>query len=362
MGGSRGRLIVENDRLNIIKLISTTCKLGARKNKACELLGVSNRTVERWENNLNDKRIDALKVPSNKLTKAEQDIIIALVNSEKYCDFPPCKIVPMLADEGKYIASESSFYRILRRSNQLTHRGHSKSKKHHKPKHCIAYGANQVWSWDISYLSTQVRGLYFYLYFIMDIYSRKIVGWRIHESESSDYAACLIEQACLDEKILKHQLTLHSDNGSPMKGITMLGMLEKLGVLPSFSRPSVSDDNPFSEALFRTAKYHQTFPFESFFATITDARIWCEKFVNWYNNQHLHSALKFITPQQRHCGDDHLVMRKRHLVYEVAKKQHPERWAKQTRNWQLPKMVSLNPNKKINSTLADKMLETINIH
>ena len=319
------------------------------------MLGVSLRTIERWETgNLNDKRKETTHMPPNKLTQEECEMIVMIANSKKYCDLPPCKIVPMLADEGQYIASESSFYRVLREKNQLAHRGHSKPAKHHKPKNFMAFGANQVWSWDISYLPTQVRGLYFYLYFIMDIYSRKIVGWSIHEEELSEHAARLIEQACHDEKVLRDQLVLHSDNGSPMKGITMIAMLEKLGVLPSFSRPSVSDDNPYSEALFRTAKYHPTFPITTHFATITDARIWCEKFVIWYNQQHLHSALKFITPQQRHDGHDHLIMKNRHQVYEMAKQKNPSRWARHTRNWVLPQSVSLNPNKKQAHSLDDK--------
>lgn len=362
MGGARGRLISEKDRLNAIQLITDTCELGARKNKVCRLLGVSVRTIERWEkeNGITDKRKAAPHIQKNKLTNEECNMIIAIANSKTYCDLPPCKIVPMLADEGRYIASESSFYRVLRKARQLAHRGHAKPAKHHKPTHFMACGANQVWSWDISYLPTQVRGSYFYLYLIMDIFSRKIVAWSVHDTESSDYAARLIEQACYDEKISRDQIVLHSDNGSPMKGITMIAMLEKLGVLPSFSRPSVSNDNPYSEALFRTVKYSPDFPAVTCFETITDARIWCEKFVNGYNNNHLHSALKFITPQQRHDGHDYFIMKKRHQVYEEAKQKNPSRWSRHTRNWELPKMVSLNPNKKFNLTTGDKNYTKLN--
>lgn len=339
-----------------MQLITDACKSGARKKEACKLTGLSIRTIERWQANhsLFDKRTTKKHAPHNKLTEEEKNMIIAIANSKKYCDLPPCKIVPLLADEGKYIGSEASFYRILRAKNQLSHRGHSRPSKHHKPKHFIAFGANQVWTWDISYLPTKVRGLYFYLYFIMDIYSRKIVGWSIHEAESSDYAAQLIEQACQDEKIMRHQIVLHSDNGSPMKGVTMIAMLEKLGIAPSFSRPSVSDDNPYSEALFRTVKYHPNFPAIDFFSTILEARIWCQKFVTWYNQEHLHSALKFITPHQRHNGHDDYIMKNRHQVYEMAKQKNPSRWSGKTKNWNLPKMVSLNPDKKTNSIMESK--------
>ena len=155
-----------------------------------------------------------------------------------------------------------------------------------------------------------------------------------------------ITQACLDEDVTPHQLVLHSDNGGPMKGATMLATLERLGVVPSFSRPSVSDDNPYSEALFRTVKYHPTFPMLDKFATILDARQWSEKFVLWYNNEHLHSALKFVAPQHRHSGADKAIRANRHQVYQMAKARYPERWAGQTRNWSLPDTVTLNPNKK----------------
>lgn len=182
---------------------------------------------------------------------------------------------------------------------------------------------------------------------IVDIYSRKIVGWSVHEVESSEHAACLIKQACLDENVTRDQIVLHSDNGASMKGATMLAMLQVLGVLPSFSRPSVSDDNPYSEALFKTLKYHPTFPKWTKFSSINAARIWCETFVIWYNQKHLHSGLKFVTPAQRHNGEDIIIRHKRHLVYLMARKQKPERWSKETRNWSLPASITLNPNKKI---------------
>lgn len=348
MGGTRGQLISSEDRMKAIELITEAYQSGARRKKACEILGLSLRTVERWEKEQDqgDKRHLTKHVPKNKLMSEEREMILTISNSEKFRDLPPCKIVPMLADLGQYIASESSFYRVLRTENQLAHRGRSQPKKHNKPKQFIATAPNQVWSWDISYLPTQVSGLYFYLYLVMDIYSRKIVGWSIHEKESSNYAAHLIEQACHDEGIARDQIILHSDNGSPMKGIMMLAMLEKLGVLPSFSRPAVSDDNPYSESLFKTLKYHPTFPGLERFSIIEDARKWCEKFSKWYNEQHLHSGLKFITPEQRHDGTDKPIMQNRHDVYQKAKQKHPERWSKNTRNWALPQAVALNPHKE----------------
>lgn len=350
MGGSRGRLIVQSSRQHAVELISEAYQAGARKHKACEVLGLSLRTLERWEkeNGFQDRRQIVERIPKNKLTKAQRDMVISTANNVDYRDLPPCKIVPLLADEGIYIASESTFYRILREETQLAHRQTSRVVKHHRPETYEARGPNQVWTWDISYLPTQVAGLYFYLYMIIDIYSRKIVGFSVHEQESSEQASKLVIQTYSDEKVTQEQLVLHSDNGAPMKGATMLVTLERLGVIPSFSRPSVSDDNPYSEALFRTVKYHPTFPIFNKFASILEARQWTEKFVFWYNNKHLHSALKFVTPHQRHNGEDKVIRENRHRIYQIAKAQNPERWSGQTRNWLLSETVTLNPNKKNN--------------
>lgn len=348
MGGQRGRLISLVVREQAIRFIKEASDAGARRHKSCELLGLSIRTLERWEQEKGelDKRADTCRVPSNKLTLEQRSMVLLTANSAPYQHLPVSQIVPLLADEGRYIASESTFYRVLRAEGQLTHRKASKPCKHKRPAPYEAHRANQIWSWDISYLPTHVRGLYFYLYFIMDIYSRKIVGWSVHETESSEHAAALMKQACLDEQVSSNQLVLHSDNGGPMKGVTMLTMLQELGVIPSFSRPSVSDDNPYSEALFKTAKYHHSFPRSGRFATLLDARIWAEHLVTWYNNKHLHSALKFVTPHQRHNGEDVAIRAKRDTVYQLAKAEHPERWSRKTRDWIVHKVATLNPNKK----------------
>ena len=349
MGGKRGRLITESERISALTLICEAVLSGARKSKCCDMLGISLRTLQRWEkpDGARDHRADNhKKAIKNHLTHEEKEMILNIANAPKFRDLSPCKIVPLLADEGRYIASESTFYRVLRNAKQLKHRHKSHPKKHHKPKTFTATKSNQIWSWDISYLPSQIKGRYFYLYLIMDIFSRKIVGWSVHEQESAKLASSLVTQTCLDEKIDRGQIVLHSDNGSPMKGLTMLATLEKLGVMPSFSRPSVSDDNPFSESLFKTLKYHPTFPRMKCFASIDEARLWSAQFEQWYNHQHLHSALKFVTPNQRHTGEDKAILAKRHVVYQMAKKQRPERWSGNTRNWVPDDSVTLNPDKK----------------
>jgi len=346
LGGNRGRLIDCATRKEALALIEEACKAGARKAKACELLNIALRTYERWksDNGLKDKRQYIKTIPSNKLTIEERQTIIRIANSPAYCDLAPCKIVPMLADKGLYLASESSFYRIFREEKLLSHRGKNKPRIYHKPKALVAIKANQVWSWDISYLKTYIAGMYYYLYLIIDIYSRKIVGWTIQHYENSDYAAGLFMQTCNDEKVSSHQVTLHSDNGSSMKGATLLATLQKLGVDSSFSRPAMSNDNPYSEALFKTLKYNAVYPANGY-ASIEAARIWVETFVHWYNNEHLHSGLKFVTPAQRHLGLDTAILTNRKIVYAAAKQANPQRWTRDIRNWNLPKEVILNPDK-----------------
>ena len=176
----------------------------------------------------------------------------------------------------------------------------------------------------------------------MDIFSRKIVGWQVYEIESSELAGEVMRDICTREDFSPHQVVLHSDNGSPMKGATMLATLQSLGVMPSFSRPSVSNDNPFSESLFKTLKYRPIYP-QRPFEDLLAARQWVGTFASWYNDEHRHSAIGFVTPAERHAGLDAGLLHKRIDVYEAAKKKHPGRWSGNTRNWQPVGAVHLNP-------------------
>jgi transposase InsO family protein len=232
----------------------------------------------------------------------------------------------------------------LRQADQITRRGKAKPPTRRRPAPLQANAANQLWSWDITYLATTVKGLFFYLYLIMDVYSRKIVGWEVFETESAEQAAGVFRKTHLREGVCADALVLHSDNGSPMKGATMLSTLQRLSVIPSFSRPSVSDDNPFSEALFKTLKYHPGFPDQPF-DSLQQARQWVAGFQQWYNEEHRHSGLKFVTPGQRHRGEDRIILASRQALYEAAKAEHPERCSGPSRNWELEKTVYLNPGK-----------------
>jgi len=341
---------MSTERTDMIELIEQARTSGARQSQACQTIGISAKTFQRWvkPDNQHDGRLDAKHEPKNKLTELERQRIIKVANEPAYTDLPPSKIVPLLADEGHYIASESTFYRVLKAHNQLQHRQKSKPVRQvKKPRALTATAANQIYSWDITYLPSPVLGLFFYLYLVMDIYSRKIVGWQIYERESSALAADLMTDICQRENIKRNQVTLHSDNGSPMKGATMLATLQELGVVPSFSRPAVSNDNPYSESLFRTLKYRPEYP-EKAFSDLTSARIWVQGFVNWYNHEHLHSAIKFVTPEQRHSGKDKEILAQRKQVYQQARLKKPERWSGEIRNWNEIAEVYLNPENKKN--------------
>jgi transposase InsO family protein len=322
-------------------LIDEATDSGSRHAIACGDMGIDVKTFKRWKKDTADHRQGPLTAPANKLSEEEVAGIIQICTSKEYMDLPPSQIVPSLADKGVYLASESSFYKVLKEHRMLVHRGKSRPQSHNRPAPLVATGANQIYSWDITYLKSMVAGNFFYLYMFMDIYSRKIVGWRVHECESMEYSASLVEEICLREGILRDQLIIHSDNGGAMKGATMLATLQKLGVVPSFSRPRVSDDNPFSESLFKTLKYCPKYPSRPF-TSVEEANGWVNEFVEWYNYAHLHSGIKFVTPANRHEGRDGEILKRRKEVYEEAKMKNPIRWSRQTRNWNKIEKVYLN--------------------
>jgi transposase InsO family protein len=344
VGGKRGRLIAEQDKAEVINLIQEACAAGSRIEPACAILELNIRTLQRWQREdegLKDKRRGPVTAPANKLTNAERALILEVANSAEYCNQPPSQIVPNLADKEIYIASESSFYRVLKQANLLQHRSASRPRTHRKPDELSATKSNQLWSWDITYLPSTVRGKYFYLYLFEDIFSRKIVGFDVFDEESAEHASTVISAAYKTEGLRNGDVILHSDNGSPMKGSTMLATLKGLGIVPSFSRPSVSDDNPYSESLFKTLKYCPQYPKKPF-ASVADARAWVLKFVDWYNNIHQHSGINFVTPNARHQGLDIEILKARTRVYKCAKERSPNRWSRQTRNWQHIGEVYLN--------------------
>ena len=341
-------MISAPDRAKAVELIDEARTAGARLKPACDELNISIRTYQRWTKEgaiKEDQRPLIRRTPQNKFTDEERRKVVEVINSREYADLPPCKIVPALADQGEYIGSESTIYRIKKEEKMDAHRGRSNEPiKREAPTH-IATAPNQVWTWDITWLNSYIKGSFFKLYLILDMFSRFIVGYEVWETEKAEYADQLIRKAVLSQGIAGTPLVLHSDNGSPMKAATFQATLEKLGIISSYSRPRVSNDNPYSEALFKTLKYMPRFP-QNGFSSIEEAREWVRKFVHWYNYIHLHSGLKFITPYQRHSGLDEQIMNKRIETYEKARSLHPERWSKNIRDWKLPSYVSLTPIKE----------------
>ena len=336
------------ERQELLADISEARSQGARLPPACAMVGVSLRTYRRWTAHgevQEDGRPGAERpVPQHKLSTAERAEIVAVCHEPRFASLPPSQIVPRLADEGRYLASESSFYRVLHEVGQQHHRGRAAVPSRREPATHEATGPNQLWCWDVSYLPSGIRGLYYYLYLILDVYSRKIVGWEVEVEESGEHGAALVRRTALSEGIARqrHPLVLHADNGSPMKSATLLATLQWLGVQPSHSRPRVSNDNAYVESVFRTCKYRPEYPADGF-GTLDEARIWMLNFVTWYNIEHRHSGLNFVTPVQRHRHEADNVMRQRIEIYEAARARNPRRWSREIRDWSLPDSVWLNP-------------------
>jgi transposase InsO family protein len=343
-------MISPEDRRTAVDLIREAVASGARKRKACEVVEISVRTCRRWERDgIVDRRKGSVKTVVRKLAPEERQEIIDVSCEKRFRDLSPHHIVPILAEEGRYIASESTFYRVLRSKYMVNHRENSRQcRAAGKPLELVATGPNQVWSWDITWLKSEVRGLYYYCYMIKDIWKKDIVGWEIHEEESVEVAAAMFRRLKLKRNL--RGVHLHSDNGNPMKGSTMIVTLYNLGVIPSFSRPRVSDDNPYIESLFKTMKYTAGYP--GVFKSLDHAREWMAGFVNWYNTEHRHSAIGYVTPAQRGSGVDLEIYKRRNQVIEAARAEHPERWVNGVRKWNRKDVIVLNPKKEQSSNAA----------
>jgi transposase InsO family protein len=329
----------------ILAAVHEAIVAGARLEAACRVIGVSARTIQRWKHHPDgdDRRYGPRHRPSNALSAREETEVLAVLTSAAYGHLSPKQLVPRLADEGRYVASESTMYRMKRRvglgarRRPIVRTQVTRATAVHR-----AVRSNQVWSWDITYLPTLIRGRFLRLYLVMDVWSRRIGGWEVHDHEVAERAATLIQRVCADTGVDPKGLVLHSDNGKPMRGHTMIATLQWLGIVPSFSRPHVCNDNPYSEALFRTLKHTPAYPHLPF-ASREAARRWVARFVSWYNSQHRHSALRYVTPDQRHDGADIAILNNRQRLYEQARQCTPQRWSGKIRNWTPVDVVVLNP-------------------
>lgn len=354
------------DRRAIIAGIDQAHAAGARLVPACDVAGISTRTLMRWRDETGevqrDHRPDAIHPrPAHALSEEERAAVLRVANEPRFAELPPARIVPMLADEGVYLASESSFQRILREHDQNAHRGRAKAPTPGRtPTTHVAHGPGDVWCWDVTWLPSRVTGKWYYLYLILDLYSRKVVGHEVHEEETAEHAAALVKRTALVEGVHTAitRPVLHGDNGAVLKATTVLAMLHWLGIAPSYSRPRVSDDNAFVESLFRTAKYRPGFPADGM-ESLAEARQWAGDFVHWYNHDHRHSALRYVAPAQRHTGEDHVLLPARAELYQAARERHPRRWSGPTRNWTPIGAVTLNPARDTLATAPGSDMEEV---
>ena len=353
------------DRRKALEIFDAGMAAGARAQELAALLSVGLTTLQRWRRQFAgngdglDRRKGSHRQVSHRLTEEERQRILLTCNQPEFSALPPGQIVPALADQGVYIGSERSFYRVLHDHGQAHHRGRARPPQEPRAVPRLqARGPNQVWSWDITYLPTSVRGVWLYLYLVVDVWSRKVVAWDVADREDAQIAADLLSRACLRERISKGRrqtLILHADNGNAMRAATLEARLEELGVLRSFSRPRVSNDNPYSESLFRTAKYRPDYPRRPF-RSMEEACSWACAFVDWYNHQHRHSSIRFVTPDQRHSGEAVEICSQRAQLYEQARQRHPRRWSRSTRCWRQPEVVWINPPPPENSINPTKLV------
>lgn len=315
--------------------------------RCVEVVGISLRTLERWrdEDGGEDKRRGPRTVPGNKLSEHEEKQLLRELTSPQHRDLSPRQVIPALAEKGTYIASEATAYRVLHKHRLQKHRENTRVATSKKPSELVATAPNQVYCWDITYLKACPLGSFYYLYMITDIFSRRIVAARVHLAENDDHSSALFVEVQRTEGLARGQTTLHADNGGPMKGATLKATLERLGILTSYSRPSVSDDNPYIESLFGTMKTRVGYPKKPF-ESLTEAQAWVDSFVRWYNEEHRHSALNWVTPMARHTGQERVLLRRRAETYRKARQQHPNRWTQDIRNCSPAPAVTLNPARK----------------
>lgn len=338
--------------MHLLSLLDEATQNGARIGPCAEVLGLSPRTLKRWCHDLDGPALGdqrpAAKRPtqSNQLTEEERQTIIATCHSPRFASSPPAQIVATLLDEGIYLASESSFYRILADHGLNKARGRARKPAEQKPRpNYQATAPNQTWAWDITWLPSKISGIYYKLYFILDLFSRKIIASEVFAEENANNSKLLIQRAHLSENLATKTgpLILHGDNGSPLKAATVLAFMHQLEITPSHSRPRVSNDNAFAESLFRTTKYHPSYPPEGF-ATLEEAQTWTHHFVTSYNTEHKHRSLNFVTPAQKHSGQDHEILRARKEVLETKRQNHPNRWIQNhSRNCNPTTEVNLYP-------------------
>lgn len=311
--------------------------------RACDALGVNRATLYRRRNRQTGKcPVQSRPPPPLQLSEEERQTVLDLMHSERFMDASPHTIYATLLDEGRYYCSVRTMYRLLEAHGELRERRHQRRHPQYTKPELLASAPNQLWSWDITKLKGPEKWTYFYLYVILDVFSRCVVGWMVATCESAALAEKLIRDTCTKQGIQRGELTLHADRGSSMTSKPVAFLLADLGVAKTHSRPYVSNDNPFSEAQFKTLKYRPTFPQN--FGSLEDARAFCRPFFRWYNTEHRHSGIAFMSPQDVHYGRAEQILETRTAALNCAFETYPERFkGKQPTPKPLPAAVWINP-------------------
>jgi putative transposase len=309
-------------RQDIIAAIDDTVAHGVPLYKACEAIGLCSRRLRRWRLREEDGRTGGYRATDQKLTAEEKAAIIAAAMAPEMQHLPVRAIHIKLLDQGLYLGSYSTFLRVFNEFfGSIVNRGARKRTR--KRPELIATGPNQVWCWDITWLESGTEGKYFYLYLVMDMFSRKIVAWEVFAKEDGRFARILFAAAFAAEGVVSYQITVHADNGKPMRSCTLNRLFNRLHVTASHSRPHTSNDNAYAESLFATMKGRVLYP--DFFPSIDAARDYCACFVSWYNDTHLHSSLDYVTPSAVHDGVHIEQYAKRNELLEGERLAHPSR-------------------------------------
>jgi len=306
---------------------------------ACSALGVSRATLYRLRNP-KPRIVHRRGAPAWALAPDEVERVLAVLHSERFVDLAPAEIVATLLDEGTYLCSERTMYRLLEQADEVRERRAVARHGRYAAPELVAARPNQVWSWDITKLKGPGKWNYFCLYVILDLFSRYMTGWMVALRESEDLAQQLIAETCEKQGVAPGQLTLHADRGAAMTSKSVAQLLVDLDVAKTHSRPHVSNDNPYSEAQFKTLKYRPEFPER--FGSEQDARAFCHEFAGWYNNEHRHSGIAMLTPATVHYGQADEVLEQRHRIMQAAYAAHPERFSRRPQRQRLPERVWIN--------------------
>jgi transposase InsO family protein len=342
-------LIAAEDRVAVVALLQEGLSRGASAKAIAGLFGLATRTLRRWgvvirsEGFSGDRRKGSQRHVAHRFSREERQTVLSTVKDPRFADLTPSQMVAILAEEGLYVGSESTIYRILCQEGLLNHRGRTRPPREpREPPMLEATGIHQVLAWDITLLPGPVKGQFFYLYMVMDVWSRRILGVEVHDRECGKLVKDCFERVSRDEGISSGSTAiLHADNGAPMRSYTLAAKMAELGISLSFSRPQVSNDNAYVESWFCTMKYHQSYPVRRF-RDLLSVRAWVDGFVDWYNPEQHHSGIKYVTPNQRHYGEADAICSVRQRTYEQARQEDPRRWVRQPRDWFQPQIVRVN--------------------